>query len=262
GTRPSLITVLVTIKTLVLTNLHSILLVSHISSTVVSSVEVYILVMIAKQGTCPSMIRVLATIKILVMTNLHFILRFSNKSSTVVRSVEVPIIALIVKPGTDLSMSLIPENNRILEEILRTQEANSPVVLKEHKGSDDYTEVTYDTKKCLSDHYTALVTPPAYTPSIPFLATMEPTNTLLMGDEVISIIPIREINEFIKSSINDLVPIPREPEVTSDSDLECDMPATTPLPTTDVREEIFDINSPLGEYVVDSLWKRGCSWLA
>ncbi|GJZ53535.1 hypothetical protein Tco_0608420 [Tanacetum coccineum] len=131
------------------------------------------------------------------------------------------------------------ENNRILEEILRTQEANSLVVLKEHKGSNDYTKVTYDTKKCLSDHYTALVTPPAYTPSIPFLATMEPANTLLIGDEVISIIPVRETDEFIKSSIDDLVPIPREPEVTSDSDLECDMPATTPLPTTDVREEIL-----------------------
>ncbi|GKB67188.1 hypothetical protein Tco_0928600 [Tanacetum coccineum] len=47
-----------------------------------------------------------------------------------------------------------------------------------------------------------------------------------------------------------------ESEVTSDSDLECDMPATTPLPPTDVREEDFDINSPLGEYVVDFLMEN------
>ncbi|GJU20763.1 retrovirus-related pol polyprotein from transposon TNT 1-94 [Tanacetum coccineum] len=66
------------------------------------------------------------------------------------------------------------------------------------------------------DHYTAPVTPPAYTPSIPFLATMEPTDTLLMRDEVISTIPARETDEFIKSSINDLVPILRESEETSD----------------------------------------------
>ncbi|GJR23892.1 hypothetical protein Tco_0972419 [Tanacetum coccineum] len=58
---------------------------------------------------------------------------------------------------------------------------------------------------------------------------MEPSDTFLMGDES---------------------------EVISDSVLECDMPATTPLPTTDVREEVFDINSPLGEYVVDLLMEN------
>ncbi|GJY39643.1 hypothetical protein Tco_0426007 [Tanacetum coccineum] len=148
------------------------------------------------------------------------------------------------------------ENNHILEEILRTLEANSPVDVKEPKGSDDYTEVAYDKEKCLSDHYTAPVTPPPYTPSIPFLATMEPPNILLMGDEVISTILAREIDEFIKSSVDDLVPIPREFEVTSDNDLEYDIPATTLVPTTDVREENFDINSPLGEYVVDFLMEN------
>ncbi|GKA46499.1 hypothetical protein Tco_0739382 [Tanacetum coccineum] len=86
--------------------------------------------------------------------------------------------------------------------------------------------------------------------------TKEPSDTLLMGDEVIITIPERENNEFIKSSVDDLVPILRESEVTSDSDLECDMPATIPLPTTDVREEVFDINSPLGEQVVDFLMEN------
>ncbi|GKF91695.1 hypothetical protein Tco_0275396 [Tanacetum coccineum] len=74
---------------------------------------------------------------------------------------------------------------------------------------------------------------------------MKPTDTLLMGDEVISTTPTREINEFIKSSVDDLVPTPRESKVTSDSNSECIMP--TPLPTTNVREEDFDINSPLGD---------------
>ncbi|GJS62017.1 hypothetical protein Tco_0656801 [Tanacetum coccineum] len=160
--------------------------------------------------------------------------------STVVRSVEVPIIALIVKPETSL------ENNRILEEILRTLNLNPPV--GEPEGSDDYTEVPFDDEQILRLHNTAHVTPPAYTPSLPFLATMEPTDTLLMGDEVISTTPERENDEFIKSSVDDLVPILRESEVTSVyDDLECDMPITIPLPTTDVREEDFDINSPLVE---------------
>nr|GEU42232.1 hypothetical protein [Tanacetum cinerariifolium] len=144
----------------------------------------------------------------------------SNNSLTVVRSVEVPVIALIVKPGTHLSMSLLLER-------------------------DDDIEVTLDEARFLSDIYTAHVTPHAYTPSLPFLATMEPTDTLLMGDEVISIILAREIHEFIKSSVDDLVPIPKESEVTSDSNSECDMPI--PLPTTDVKKENFDINSLLGE---------------
>ncbi|GJS59846.1 hypothetical protein Tco_0654630 [Tanacetum coccineum] len=83
---------------------------------------------------------------------------------------------------------------------------------------------------------------------------MEPLDTLLIGDEVITTAPERKNDEFIKSSVDDLVPIPREWEVTSVyNDLECDMPITIPLPTTDVREEDFDINLPLGEQVVDFL---------
>nr|GEZ71802.1 hypothetical protein [Tanacetum cinerariifolium] len=78
-----------------------------------------------------------------------------------------------------------------------------------------------------------------------------------MGDEIISTIPVRENDKFIKSSVDDLVPIPRESEVTSVyNDLECDMPITIPLPTTDVRKEDFDINSPLGEQVVDFLMEN------
>ncbi|GJR65349.1 hypothetical protein Tco_0011414 [Tanacetum coccineum] len=78
-----------------------------------------------------------------------------------------------------------------------------------------------------------------------------------MGDEVISTTPKRENDKFIKSSVDELVPIPRESEVTSVfNDLECDMPVNTPLPPTDVREEDFDINSPLGEQVVDFLMEN------
>nr|GEV95826.1 hypothetical protein [Tanacetum cinerariifolium] len=136
----------------------------------------------------------------------------------------------------------------VCEGNMRTLETNSPVNVKEHVGSNDYTEVTYDKEQCLSDHYTAPITPPAYTPSIPFLATMDLTDTLLMRDEVIL---ARETDEFIKSSVDDLVPILRESEVTSN--LKCDMPATTPLPPTDDGEVDFDINSPLGEQLVDFL---------
>ncbi|GJS21249.1 hypothetical protein Tco_0449881 [Tanacetum coccineum] len=75
---------------------------------------------------------------------------------------------------------LARENNRILEEVLRTSNTNSLVGVGAPEGSDDYTEVTYDKEQCLSDHYIAHVTSPACTPSLPFLATMEPADTLLM----------------------------------------------------------------------------------
>nr|GEY45132.1 hypothetical protein [Tanacetum cinerariifolium] len=62
--------------------------------------------------------------------------------------------------------------------------------------------------------------------------------------------------KFIKSSVDDLVLIPKESEVTPDSNLECDMPVNTPLPTIDVREENFNIKSSLREHVVDFLMEN------
>ncbi|GJR77011.1 hypothetical protein Tco_0089376 [Tanacetum coccineum] len=139
------------------------------------------------------------------------------------------------------------------ESIIRMLRSNPPISLIDTQESDNYTEVTYDKEQCLSDHYTAHVTPLAYTPYIPFSATIELTDTLLMGDEVINTIPARETDEFIKSSVDDFFLIPRESEVTSDSDLEYDTPDTTPLPPTDNGEVDFDINSPLGEQLADLL---------
>ncbi|GJU37256.1 hypothetical protein Tco_1185610 [Tanacetum coccineum] len=57
----------------------------------------------------------------------------------------------------------------------------------------------------------------------PVLPTMEPEDSLIMGDEDLSTIPKKESDEFIKSSVEDIVPIPSESEDTSDSDSECDL---------------------------------------
>ncbi|GJR94561.1 hypothetical protein Tco_0266735 [Tanacetum coccineum] len=151
-------------------------------------------------------------------------------------------------------MNVQNEINRLQEMLnLRYSNQDPPVDLYYPEGSDDYTEVHFEDEQILRQHNIAQVTPPAYTPSLPFLTTMEPVDTLLIGDKVIRTTPAREIKKFIKSSVDDLVPIPRETEVISDSNLECDTLINTPLPTTDVKEENFDINSPLGEYVVDFL---------
>ncbi|GKG24271.1 hypothetical protein Tco_0392307, partial [Tanacetum coccineum] len=64
----------------------------------------------------------------------------------------------------------------------------------------------------------------AITISLPVLPTMEPEESLIMGDENLSTIPKKESDEVIKSSVEDLVPIPSESEDTSDNDSECDLP--------------------------------------
>ncbi|GKC17062.1 hypothetical protein Tco_1013844 [Tanacetum coccineum] len=65
---------------------------------------------------------------------------------------------------------------------------------------------------------------PPFIAITPVLSTMEPEDSLIMGDENLSTVPKKESDEFIKSSVEDLVPIPSEFEDTSDSDKECDLP--------------------------------------
>ncbi|GKB02726.1 hypothetical protein Tco_0830815 [Tanacetum coccineum] len=56
------------------------------------------------------------------------------------------------------------------------------------------------------------------------LPTEEPDNSLSMGDEHLSTIPKTESDEVIKSSVENLVPIPSEFEDFSDNESECDVP--------------------------------------
>ncbi|GJV37654.1 hypothetical protein Tco_1410131 [Tanacetum coccineum] len=69
---------------------------------------------------------------------------------------------------------------------------------------------------------------------------MEPEDSLIIRDENLSTIPEKESDEFIKSSVEDLVPIPRESEDTSDSDKECDLPFCDNFVT--FSNPLFDTN--------------------
>nr|GEW18613.1 hypothetical protein [Tanacetum cinerariifolium] len=99
-------------------------------------------------------------------------------------------------------------------------------------------EVIFNEEQFLRQQSTAHVTPLllAYTPPLPFLATMEPLDTLLMRGEDISIILTMENDEFIKSNADNIVTFPRESEVTFVStDLRCSMSFDSPpFPCTDV----------------------------
>ncbi|GJS69716.1 hypothetical protein Tco_0702557 [Tanacetum coccineum] len=71
----------------------------------------------------------------------------------------------------------------------------------------------------------------------PVLLTLEPEDSLIMGNEELSTIPEKESDEVIKSSVEDLVPIPSESEDTSKSDSDCDLPSCDDFSPINVYEE-------------------------
>nr|GEV13250.1 hypothetical protein [Tanacetum cinerariifolium] len=91
----------------------------------------------------------------------------------------------------------------------------------------------------------------------PVLPIMEPEDSLIMGDRDLRTIPEKESDEFIKSSVEDLVPIPSEFKDTSDNDNECDLPFCDDSPLLDVlggnsvtfSNPLFDANDDLKSMV-------------
>ncbi|GJR86480.1 hypothetical protein Tco_0210491 [Tanacetum coccineum] len=85
-------------------------------------------------------------------------------------------------------------------------------IAEEQAAKDRYWKIPicYDD----DDDYTIAITP--------VLPTKEPVNSLSMGDEHLDTIPATESDEFIKSSVENLVPIPSESEGIPDS--VCDVP--------------------------------------
>ncbi|GKA98501.1 hypothetical protein Tco_0826438 [Tanacetum coccineum] len=74
------------------------------------------------------------------------------------------------------------------------------------------------------------------------LPTKEPEDSLIMGNEELSTIPEKESDEFIKSCVEDLIPIPRESKDTSGSDSE----RVTPLFDAN-EDECFDPRGVIDE---------------
>nr|GEV06125.1 hypothetical protein [Tanacetum cinerariifolium] len=74
----------------------------------------------------------------------------------------------------------------------------------------------------------------------PVLPTMEPEDSLIMGDEDLRTIPEKESNKFIKYSVEDLIPIPKESKDMSDSNKECNLPFCDNSVT--FSNPLFDVN--------------------
>ncbi|GKB12128.1 hypothetical protein Tco_0846051 [Tanacetum coccineum] len=83
-------------------------------------------------------------------------------------------------------------------------------------------------------------------PITPVLLTIEPEDSLILGDENLSTIPKKESDEFIKSSVENLVLIPYKSEDTSGSDSECDLPSCDDFSPINIYEEkSMTLSNPL-----------------
>ncbi|GJU07793.1 hypothetical protein Tco_1124223 [Tanacetum coccineum] len=105
-----------------------------------------------------------------------------------------------------------------LAEYTNTPNWNRPIVYYDDDDDEDYTI--------------------AITPVLP---TEEPVNSLSMGDEHLDTIPATESDEVIKSSVEDLVPIPSESEGIPDK--MCDVPfCNNPTPLEASKDQFEDFS--------------------
>nr|GFB33151.1 hypothetical protein [Tanacetum cinerariifolium] len=109
----------------------------------------------------------------------------------------------------------------------------------------------YDKERIISTNTDIFETPSsdAITTSPPVLPIDDPEVSLIMGNEELNTIPEKESDEFIKSSVEDLVPIPSESEDTSRSESVCILPSCDDFSPNDIPEEKANIKS---KYSYDS----------
>ncbi|GKB57889.1 hypothetical protein Tco_0914075 [Tanacetum coccineum] len=141
----------------------------------------------------------------------------------------------IKEPDNSLSMgdehlSTIPEMES--DEVTKSSVEDLVPILSESEGiSNDTCDVPfYDNTPpldVLNDHI-------AITPVLP---TLEPEDSLIMGNEELSTIPEKESDKVIKSSVKNLVPILSESEDTSGNDSECDLPSCDDFSPINIYEE-------------------------
>nr|GEW10873.1 hypothetical protein [Tanacetum cinerariifolium] len=85
------------------------------------------------------------------------------------------------------------------------------------------------------------------TPDEPVLSTEEPDNSLSMGDDHLDTIPATESDEFIKSGVENLIPIPSESEGIPEH--MCDVPSHDNSPPLDVsKDQIQDFSESNEEF--------------
>ncbi|GJY10251.1 hypothetical protein Tco_0378436 [Tanacetum coccineum] len=114
---------------------------------------------------------------------------------------------------------------------------------------EDLKQYYLDEMQSIREYYSLNEIVSQIPPSIaitPVLLTLEPEDSLIMGNEELSTILEKESDEVIKSSVEDLVPIPRESGDTFGSDSECDLPSCNVFPPINVfKETSVTFSNPL-----------------
>nr|GFD45794.1 hypothetical protein [Tanacetum cinerariifolium] len=104
-----------------------------------------------------------------------------------------------------------------------------------------------ESSNSLNDNISELPSISAITPDEPVLSTKEPDNSLSMGDEHLDTIPATESDEFIKSGVENLIPIPSESEGIPEH--VCDVPSIDNSPPLDVsKDTIKDLSESNEEF--------------
>nr|GEV77968.1 hypothetical protein [Tanacetum cinerariifolium] len=119
----------------------------------------------------------------------------------------------------------------------------------------------YDKEGIISTNTDIFETPPsdAITTSPPALPIKDPEDSLIIGNEELNTIPKKESDEFIKSSVEDLVPIPSDSEDTSGSEIHHDpsilamsvvsiLKGFTDEPPLKENDELFDLEPKNDEW--------------
>nr|GFA84464.1 hypothetical protein [Tanacetum cinerariifolium] len=96
----------------------------------------------------------------------------------------------------------------------------------------------------------------------PVLSTEEPVDSLSMGDEHLDTIPATESDELIKSSVEDLVPIPSESEGIPDTMCDVHLVSNpTPLEAKDHFETVINSNNDISSSDNDSLYNENIEYV-
>nr|GEV08448.1 hypothetical protein [Tanacetum cinerariifolium] len=146
-----------------------------------------------------------------------------------------PQFPVIHPPPQETSNETLHDQEKELAEYINTPGWNRPTFY--NNGDDDDVD------------YTITITP--------VLSNEKSDNSLSMGDEHLDTIPVTESDEVIKSSVEDLVPIPSESEGIPDT--MCDVHLVnnpTPLEAKDHFEIVINSNDDYSSSDEDSLYEN------
>nr|GEV27750.1 reverse transcriptase domain-containing protein [Tanacetum cinerariifolium] len=190
-----------------------------------------------------------------VRSSLDFYTKFYNSlgrapnrcSSSIGKTRGVVIVYLRNRRKGDKKASSEKQEEKSIAELLAEEQAarinslfqdhNPPQFFISLAGDDD--DDDYDKESIISTNTDIFETPSsdAITTSPPVLPIEDPEVSLIMGNKEINNIPEKESNEFIKSSVKDLISIPSESEDTSGSESECILPSCDDISPIDIPEE-------------------------